>query len=375
MIELIKRSNCCVCDSGILVPHRTIPDFPIYMGISSLDSTNDLCVDQEWATCDTCGTLQLSKLVPFDLLYSTNHHHEVVGPTWIRHHTKFADFIKIEHNDKVCEIGSAHDYLAGILLDENPNLDFLSVEPDSTKPDPRISHIKGYAEQYLSEIAAKRVIIHSHVLEHVYSPRKFIESLASAMTRNSVMFVSFPNIEELLIQKGTNALNFEHSYFLTPEVFSRIVEGAGLRIVRQEKFEKHSYFVELQKFDNQASNDNFRSFQETGLFDDLWDDLEDFVEETLKRISTAEIPTYLFGSHIFSQALFTQGLHRARILGVLDNAQNKQGSRLYGTTLVTYSPEVIRKLAEVRVILRASHYQEEIREQLREINPKVEIIE
>jgi hypothetical protein len=375
MIELIKRSNCCVCDSGVLAPHRTIPDFPIYMGISSSDSTNDLCVDQEWSTCDFCGTLQLSKLVPLDLLYSTNHQHEAVGPTWLRHHRKFADFIKTVKDDKVCEIGSAHDYLAGILLDENPSLDFLSVEPDSTNPDRRISHIKGYAEDHISEIAQKRVIIHSHVLEHVYSPKKFIESLATAMTKDSVMFVSFPNIEELLIQKGTNALNFEHSYFLTPEVFSRIAEGASLRIVRQEKFEKHSYFVELQKFDNQASNGNFRSFQETRLFDDLWEDLEDFVEDTLKRISTDEVPTYLFGSHIFSQALFTQGLHKARILGVLDNAQNKQGSRLYGTNLFTYSPDVIRKLTEVRVILRASHYQEEIREQLQEINPKVEIIE
>jgi hypothetical protein len=94
MIELIKRSNCCVCDSGVLAPHRTIPDFPIYMGISSSDSTNDLCVDQEWSTCDFCGTLQLSKLVPLDLLYSTNHQHEAVGPTWLRHHRKFADFIK-----------------------------------------------------------------------------------------------------------------------------------------------------------------------------------------------------------------------------------------------------------------------------------------
>jgi hypothetical protein len=345
------------------------------MGVSNSEPSNDLRVDQEWATCDFCGTLQLSKLIPFELLYSTNHHHEVVGPTWMRHHKKFAEFISLKPDDKVCEIGSAHDFLAGILLDKYPGLDFLSIEPDSTNPDPRISHIKGYAEDHIPEIAENRIIIHSHVLEHVYNPEKFIESLALAMSRNSVMYVSFPNIEELLIQKGANALNFEHSYFLTPQVFTRIAEHAGLHIVRQEDFEKHSYFVELQKSDDHVIHNVPKSFQDTKPFDDLWTELEDFVEETLQITSEDEIPTYLFGSHIFSQALFTQGLHAARILGVLDNAQNKQGSRLYGTTLITYSPEVIRNLAEVRVILRTSHYQAEIREQLQAINPKVQIIE
>ena len=375
MTQLIERSKCCVCNFGQLVLHKTIPNFPIYMGVSNSESNNDLSANQEWATCDFCGTLQLSKLIPFELLYSTNHHHEVVGPTWMRHHKKFAEFISVEPDDKVCEIGSAHDYLAGILLDKNPGLDFLSIEPDSTNPDPRISHIKGYAEDHIPEIAEKRVIIHSHVLEHVYNPKKFIESLSMAMSNNSTMYVSFPNIEELLIQKGANALNFEHSYFLTPQVFTRIAEHAGLDIVNQEKFEKHSYFAELRKSDHHVGHGISRSFQDTKPFDDLWMELEKFIQETIQIISEDEIPTYLFGSHIFSQTLFTQGLHDARILGVLDNAQNKQGSRLYGTTLVTYSPEVIRNLAEVRVILRASHYQTEIREQLQAINPKVQIIE
>jgi hypothetical protein len=374
MIELIKRSSCCVCELGTLVPHKTIPNFPIYMGISKSDSTSDICVDQEWVTCDSCGTLQLFKLIPFDLLYSTNHHHEVVGPTWLRHHIKFADFIRVEPNDKVVEIGSAHDFLAGILLDENPNLDFLSIEPDSTNPDTRISHIKGYAEDHISVIAERRVIIHSHVLEHVYQPRKFMESLADAMTESSVMYISFPNIEELLIHKGTNALNFEHSYFLTPQVFGIIIESVGLRIVRQERFEGHSYFFELQKF-NVKQVDKVRDFQETRLFDDLWSELEDFVKKTLEKMGSKEIPTYLFGSHVFSQALFTQGLHQTKLSGVLDNAQSKQGSRLYGTTLTTFSPEVVRNLNPVQVILRASHYQDEIRLQLQDINPNVEIIE
>jgi hypothetical protein len=169
-------------------------------------------------------------------------------------------------------------------------------------------------------------------------------------------------------------LNFEHSYFLTPQVFEIIIESTGLNIVRHEKFEGHSYFFELQKFEVEQANKRV-DVQDTKLFDNLWSELDDFIKETLERIDSKEIPTFLFGSHVFSQALFTQGLHRAKLAGVLDNSRNKQGARLYGTELTTLSPEVIRNLEHVQVILRASHYQEEIRKQLLDINPNVEIIE
>jgi hypothetical protein len=293
----------------------------------------------------------------------------------LRHHKEFSEFIQLDQNDEVCEIGSAHDFLAGLLMDRIPSLNYLSIEPDPTNPDSRIEHIKGYAEDHLDQIANKRVIIHSHVLEHVYHPREFMKTLSQGMSIDSVMYVSFPNIQELLHQKGTNALNFEHTYFLTPEVFQTIANASQLVVTRQKEFEKHSYFMELRRKSNDIEQRIPSDRQSTVLFDQLWDELEEFVRGTLVRLEAKQIPTYLFGSHVFSQALYAKGLNQVPLSGVLDNASNKQGSRLYGTPLATYSPEVIRDMANVRVILRASHYQDEIREQLLALNDNVEIIE
>ena len=85
-------------------------------------------------------------------------------------------------------------------------------------------------------------------------------------------------------------------------------------------------------------------------------------------------PVYLFGAHVFSQYLFAFGLETERIAAVLDNAETKQGKRLYGTDLSVLSPKILARCPdEPVVILRAGVYNEEIkRDILDNINPRTE---
>lgn len=374
-IETIKRRVCCICNNQNLIHSRTIPNFPVYMGVSSLSESQDLFLDQIWVLCEKCQTLQLSELVPLSLLYSNNHHTEVVGETWARHHLAFSEFVKLESGDKICEIGSAHDYLATLILNKNSNVEYLSVEPDPTRMDSRVEHIRDFAENQLAEIAECNVVIHSHVLEHVYNPRAFLSNLSSVMKENGRMYISFPNITELLAHLGVNGLNFEHTYFLSNRNFQKLIGYSGLTIAKTENFESHSYFYELVKsdsaniFEEGVLNDEYQAFSR------LWDELEKFVDSALLEIEASSAPTYIFGAHIFSQALLSLGLNKIVIQGILDNSSAKQGQRLYGSKALTYAPSAIKDLPEVNVVLRVSHYQNEIKRQLQSINPRVKIIE
>jgi hypothetical protein len=374
-LETVKRNICCICSNQNLTHFRTIPKFPIYMGVSSLDESEDLFLDQIWMICANCKTLQLGELVPLALLYSNNHHTEVVGETWARHHLAFSKFITIASRDKVCEIGSAHDYLATLILDSHTNIEYFSVEPDPTKMDPRVIHIKDFAENHLAEIAECNVIIHSHVLEHVYNPRTFLSDLSSVMKENGRMYISFPNIPELLAQFGVNGLNFEHSYFLSPRIFLKLISYAGLIITRSERFENHSYFYELAKSHTANIAEEKVLNEEYEAFNRLWDGLQEFVDTTLLELKASSAPTYIFGAHIFSQSLLSIGLNKIIVNGILDNSSAKQGQRLYGSDARTYAPDVIKDLPEVNVVLRVSHYQNEIKRQLQSINPRVKILE
>jgi hypothetical protein len=92
-------------------------------------------------------------------------------------------------------------------------------------------------------------------------------------------------------------------------------------------------------------------------------------------LETSTSPIFLFGAHVFSQSLYAFGLNLQKITGILDNSQAKQGKRLYGTPLLVMNPAIISESHDPIVVLNASHYQNEIKKQLFELNPNVKIIE
>ena len=91
-----------------------------------------------------------------------------------------------------------------------------------------------------------------------------------------------------------------------------------------------------------------------------------------KVISKAEIPVYLFGTHVFSQYLISFGLDTSNIVYLLDNDIRKEGKRLYGTSLTSKSPKILKDIPNALVILRVGVYNEEVKKDiLANINPNI----
>jgi hypothetical protein len=345
------------------------------MGTTTFDKVEDLHADQIWMVCENCNCIQLGRLVPLDILYKYNHSLEVVGGTWLEHHLSFKDFILTKKFENFCEIGGSHGFLASSILDDCPIVNYVLVEPSSTCDDKRIKIVSEFIENSLENVDNCDAIIHSHVLEHVYKPRDFLKALALRMDNGSAMFMSFPNIAALIEKNGSNGLNFEHSYFLTLDNLKYLCSLVDLEIMRVERFYDHSYFVEAVKreFVPQSPLPKNEELINT-KFKDLWENLEKFVEKTNNDINLEKRPVYLFGAHIFSQTLIVLGLNVKKVEGVLDNAQGKQNLRLYGTELITKSPDVLSKEASV-IILKAAQYQDEIKSQILQINPQSVVLE
>jgi hypothetical protein len=104
-------------------------------------------------------------------------------------------------------------------------------------------------------------------------------------------------------------------------------------------------------------------------------DLRSFVSNVNEVVKNLDAPIFLFGAHVFSQSLVVLGLGTEKIYGIIDNAESKQNERLYGTKFLVYPPKIIAEFPLVYVVLKASHYQEEIKSQLLEINPNVIVLE
>jgi len=378
-LELIKRDSCVLCGSSSLTSYKNLTKFPIYMGVTEQPINEDIYMDQKWAVCVDCFCLQLVGLVPLQVLYSQNHSVEAVGNIWQTHHKEFAKTLIRDSPVSVCEIGGSHGYLAKQIIGFLPDVRYLMVEPDPTIIDERIKIVKGYFEDDPKIVKGFDTIVHSHVLEHLYEPVKFLSEINKNMEDSAIMHMSIPNINQLLLNCGSNALNFEHTYFLTLENLDYIAAKTGFEILSVDNYINHSFFVKLKKkkiievdiHKAKVSNElNLKNF------DLLWSGLAQFVEKTkLSFYGNPTATTYIFGAHVFSQSLYYLGLNECNITGVLDNALMKKGKRLYGTPYEVFQPEIIRNLESVRVILKVANYQSEIRKQLIQINKNVEIIE
>lgn len=374
-MKTIIRQECCMCGSKYFLPFLRVPSFPIFMGTTSQDHEKDLFHDQVWVVCRDCGCLQLEELIPLDLLYSTQHS-GAIGAIWENHHKEFSKFILEDSTDSICEIGSGHCELARNIINNFPGINYLVIEPNPVNVPIGVKVIPGFMEDNLDLVHKYDSLVHSHVLEHIYQPRKFIQEIGLIMRHNTSMYVSFPNIEQVINSRGTNSLNFEHTYYLHPIQFRELLKFYDLTIVREQKYLLHSYFFKIVKAKEESKLEvlpNISKYSQS--FKEMWIELKEFVGKVNAIGNLDSIPTYLFGANVFSQALFSLGLDFKNIIGILDNANAKNGERLYGTKFNVYNPEVIKNMREVRVILKTSLYQNEIKSQLFGLNSKVEIME
>jgi 2-polyprenyl-3-methyl-5-hydroxy-6-metoxy-1,4-benzoquinol methylase len=379
-MDLIQRSTCVFSGAADLEPLHTFKDFPIFMGCTTSEQKQDKIADMSWWISRTTGSIQLNPLIPLDVLYEHSHN-DAVGSIWADHHERLSQFVAKFGGKAVLEIGGANGLLAQKFFKNHPNkdLEWTILEPNPVIPDDlNVQVIKGFVTNSLHLDTTVDTIVHSHVFEHTYSPVEFLRTLRRLIKPGDRHIFSLPNMRALLAKYYTNCLNFEHTCFLTESTIEWALQQAGFKVLATEFFrEDHSIFYATEATDQVLNlalpnqyNENKR------LFEAFLAHNEEIVEKLNKELREIEGPVYLFGAHLFSQYLISWGLNLSKIIGVLDNSPMKIGQRLYGTSLMVSSPEVLKGIENPTVILRAANYSAEIKSAiLRDHNSNVRFME
>ena len=348
-----------------------IKSFPIYMGCVSHPKSDDLYVDMLWHISPTTGLLQLKNLIPLDVLYShPDNHSGAVGRIWMKHHQAFVDFIKEFDPSSVLEIGGAHGILSKLYQQNSLDTDWTILEPNPIPVDGvKANIIKGFFDKDFKLNDQVDAIVHSHVFEHIYEPNTFLKQIADCLDCGKHLIFSLPNMKEMLSRKYTNCINFEHSVFLTEPYIEYLLSRYGFRIQKREYFlEDHSIFYACVRDTNLLPSE-----LPTGLYEEnkkIYLDYVTYHENLILELNSkiAEIDPkrklYLFGAHVFAQYLVMFGLDVSRVECLLDNDINKQGKRLYGTSLQVASPRILAESEHPVVILKAGVYNEEIKQDI-----------
>ena len=365
---MIHRKECAIC-YGELASLYVIDDMPIKLSCG-LDCGGD-CSPISFSICGVCNTIQLDRLIPLDVLYSSSHNTVSVGKTWDNYFRLFCDKLKgIVEGGVVLEIGDPSGRFACAL--SNYDVWYI-VEPnknDAVEWKDNIHFIEDFFDENFSLGFSVDRIVHSHVFEHMYSPNVFLKKCWNVLKEGGEMFFGIPNMEHIAQEGLAPCLGifFEHTIFLSKENMGYLLNRNGFEILSIYHYENHSILFHVKKVMPSFDLDVVPITNYTRIF---LESIENW-KAIIRSVDHCH-ELYIFGASYNSQYLLALGLADKKIMGILDNCKEKQGKYLYGYSFKIFPPSVICGKA-CGVIVKNGYYSNEILTQLRELNPDVIII-
>ena len=368
-MEIIERHVDVMTGNMSMEDLHTMQDFPVFMGCVNFPADEDIRAELTWQINRNNGVLQLKKLIPLETLYQAQHDPGTVGTIWMDHHNAFADFLKKFEPKSVLELGGAHGILA-LEYFKYKELPWTIIEPNPTPVQGcKARFLKGFFNENFRYNDYFDTIVHSHVFEHIYNPNEFVKYLSEIMNEGQNLVFSLPNLSIMLQKNFTNALNFEHTVFLTEPYIDFLLSRHGFKVLERQYFrEDHSIFYGAVR-DSKVAD----CVLPLGLYEEnrkLYLNFvsyhKNLIDKLNERMAETDKPIYLFGAHVFAQYLLEMGLNTAKILCLLDNDPKKHGLRLYGSKLNVLSPSILKNIDSPVIILKAGVYNNEIKKDILE---------
>lgn len=368
----MAREHCVVCKATEVDELSIQQNMPISIGCSTRPIEDDVLSDLTYKICRRCGCAQLTNLIDNEILYKESHNNTYTTPTWSQHHKDFSSFI-LTHSiqNSYLEIGGAPGILAKIIRQENPSCDYTILDMCDSNP-----NIEGVSFEHANceefSYSNNCTLLLSHVFEHLYNPLLFLEKIARANVPN--VFVSIPNMEHSLHNNSLSFLHVEHTYYIDDFLLRSMFSKYGFVCVQQKKFKNHSLFFHFVASPSCIPIEIPSEYAES-----LQTKFRNYIQKRDEIFQTIKIPSkfFLVPSGHFGQFMYTKlQMHKNSMLGFLDNDVSKIGKRLYGTHLYVYPMSEIQKYqGGISVLIHAGPYFSEIKNQLLEYNPSLEIIE
>jgi SAM-dependent methyltransferase len=374
----INRDQSVLNKAESLEHLYTFKDFPVFMGCTDDPIDTDIFGDMIWEI-DSFGLVQLSKLVPMDVLYM-HQHMDATGSTWAAYNIALADFIVKNKRGDILEIGGGSGKLAKLILENDKQIKYTVVEPNPVfEEQDNLKIVRSFFNRSLKvEKSGIETAVLSQVFEHVYDPLDFLNEVYDFLPFGGTFLFGYPNLEYLFSNKFTNAINFEHTMLMTDYYVDYFLKNAGFKILEKINYQNHSHFYAVEKVESlgQSSVDLIPRYDHyKNMFLEYISYHKKMVNDLNETIAKTDSKIYLFGAHIFSQYLFSFGLDVSKIECILDNSPIKQEKRLYGSSLNVKSPKILSDVKNPVIILKAGLYNIEIMDDiLKNINSTAKFI-
>lgn len=364
----IHRTECVFC-KGKLLHFFTRDNFPITASPpeTTQPSEKDIFGKQTFCICEVCSCVQLESLIDPEILYISSHNNTSHTPTWKEHHSMFKEFIG-RPNDILFEIGGT-GALYNLIKVAYPTVQYEILDIcDPYEPIDDVTYYKGNCEEFI--FPKGRTLILSHVFEHLYNPRKFVESVSTSQI--DTIYISIPNMLKFVELGTSNILHNEHTFYVDASYTQWLFAQYEYSLVKSYEFTTHSVFLQFMKRSNQHTQDI--SLHRTEISEKIYT----LWTNDTHRLTNINIQP---GSFICPGGLFGQLLvyyaKPTHIRGFLDNDTSKQNLRVYGTPYYVFPFSELSNYTTtpVTIYILAGPYSNEIKKQILSYNSEIAVIE
>lgn len=377
MTSLIHRAECVVCGNNSFDTIYQTSPIPVFQGcvISPID--DDISIPMDWRICSTCGSVMLAQTLPLEIIYMEGHATSL-GGIWDNHHKDFAAFVEKHHCGNVLEVGGGVGKLGQYYRSAGGTAPWLILEPNPlniSQPGFGVTFVQGFLDHKFTLPEGVETIVFSHSLEHIHDLGDMIGLLSEKLPASGRLVVAWPQMEKWLEQGLPGALNWEHTFFVPINVLLELMAAHGFVLCEQQDFGTgHSYFLAFGKEKSRPFLSNPTQIDKSRqAVTSYWQGFQARVNAINKVLEKSSGPVWVSPASVYTQYLFAFGLDTSKIAGILDNAQVKQGKRLYGTAGWVVSPASIEN-TDCTVVINAGAHTPEILRQFSEINPTATLI-
>jgi hypothetical protein len=357
------NKKCFFCNSLDSILKLKIHDAPLVLGCTTQTVNMDKLISYNVFKCKFCGLVFTD--IDLDSEAYSQIHSEAVGKIWHEHHESFSKFVNFKTNSGMrLEIGPSNN---PILRKNTVFIDMFEKSPFD------LFENENYLKGKFPNITLKKkfkTIVASHVFEHSTNPEQFLNKCKNILDDDGNIFLSIPNFEIWINEKYWNGITAEHQIYPTITQIKKICKKLNLHPIF-EHFQNHSIFIKIIKGD--FIDDNIPYDLDVVKWAESIKSSIYAVEKTLIEKQVEDL--FIIGaSHLSQYPIMMSNIIKNRTKFILDNSINKREKRLYGTSNMCKSFEIINKDLEPYIVLFNSPYRDEMSNQIKKINSNANII-
>ncbi|MCH8083089.1 MAG: methyltransferase domain-containing protein [Myxococcales bacterium] len=391
-----SSANCPSCGSESYAVFAELPDMPVHVGVlweSSDAARASKRGDVALAFCGSCGFVGNRAFDPSRVDYSLRYDNALhFSPTFRDYERDTAERL-VERYDirgrRVAEIGCGSGHFLSLIceLGANRGIGFdPSYEPGAEKLGTGVRILREYYAEDHAEHEADLVCCR-HVLEHIPTPRDFLDMVRRSLesNRDAVVYFEVPNAYLVFRDLSIWDVIYEHCNYFAAPTLDALFRASGFEVVAsQESYEGQFLSIEARLAPEYESARASRVDLDSGSLGEIADLVARFADhvqqkreewsDRLESFAQAGSKSVIWGAGAKTVSFLNLVSAGDTIAWVVDINPSKQGSFIAGTGQPIVAPDQLVKIAPDVVVVMNPVYREEIEVQLERMGLRPEVV-